>query len=446
MMVSLPVAEPRVSDSTPYVAYAYSYPHKSAYGPLEPRVPLAPVWQAEQRDALFLYFHVPFCEMRCGFCNLFARAGGETDFVDRYLDAIERQAAALAHATEGDRRIVRLAVGGGTPTYLSAHQLQRLFDIAERYFSASGDRIPASVETSPGTATAERLACLRDRAVERISIGVQSFLAADNRAIGRPQSLGEVHDALERARSFPTLNIDLIYGQREQTVACWLDSLRQALTYRPEELYLYPLYVRPGTGIGRRGDVRRSSSTHMRQLYREARDFLQDAGYQQVSMRFFRKQSLQAATGPFYCCQTDGMIGLGCGARSYTSELHYSSRFAVDPAEVQSILDGWVRQTHDDFRFAGWGCRLSEDDRRRRFLIQSLLTLPGLDIKDFAGLFSGTSATVIPELVPLIEDGFIEAVDGVYRLTPLGFEFSDAIGPALYSSDRRARLEEFAPC
>jgi oxygen-independent coproporphyrinogen III oxidase len=442
MILSLPVAAPRVSDSTPYVAYAYSYPHKSAYGRLDPPVPLAPAWQVERRDALFLYFHIPFCEMRCGFCNLFARAGGDTGYIDAYIDAIERQAEALAHATEGNRRIVRLAIGGGTPTFLSPPQLRRLFDIAEYYFSASCGCVPASVETSPKTATADRLACLLERGVNRISIGIQSFFDADNRSIGRPQLAREVHAALERARAFSTLNIDLIYGQPEQTIARWLDSLRRALNYQPEELYLYPLYVRPGTGIGRRRNVQRESSTHMRELYREGRDLLKAAGYEQISMRYFRKRTPSAATGPVYCCQTDGMVGLGCGARSYTSGVHYSSRFAVEPAEVEAILDDWIQQTRDDFCFAQWGCRLSDDDRRRRFLIQSLLTLPGLDASDFARLFN--SAGEIPELVPLIDAGFVESCDGIYRLTPLGFEFSDAIGPSLYSPEHVARLEGFA--
>ena len=180
----------------------------------------------------------------------------------------------------------------------------------------------------------------------------------------------------------------------------------------------------------------------MRELYKAGRDFLKDAGYEQVSMRYFRKRARSAAAGPVYCCQTDSMVGLGCGARSYASDLHYASRFAVEPAAVHSIRDEWIQQSRDDFRFAQWGCRLSDDDRRRRFLIQSLLTLPGLDASDFVGRFGGAAA--IPEMIPLVEEGFVEFVGGVYRLTQLGFEFSDAIGPSLYSPERLSRLESFA--
>src|SRR5260370_42689797 len=131
---------------SPYVSYAYSYPHKSAYGPLDPPVGLKPLWQAENCKALFLYVHIPFCEMRCGFCNLFARAGGDDNLVEAYLDALQRQAQILAEATAGNRAFARFAIGGGTPTYLTARQLERLFDLAERSFGVSPRRIPTSVE------------------------------------------------------------------------------------------------------------------------------------------------------------------------------------------------------------------------------------------------------------------------------------------------------------
>ncbi len=427
----------------PYVSYAYSYPHKSAYGPLDPPVPLGPLWQNEKRDALFVYFHIPFCEMRCGFCNLFARAGGDAELIDRYLGTVERQAHLLGELA-APCKAARLAIGGGTPTYLSAAQLQRLFNIAQRCFGAHPTQVPASIETSPKTATADRLECLKRNGVERVSIGVQSFFDEETHAIGRPQSVGEVHAALERLRDFPILNVDLIYGQPGQTVRSWLDSIEAALRYRPEETYLYPLYVRPGTGIVRRGGVSRSPAEMTRRLYREGRDALLAAGYEQVSMRYFRIARPAAPAAPVYCCQTDGMLGLGCGARSYTSRLHYSSRFAVEPTQIHRLIDSWISQSDDELSHASWGCRLSDDDRRRRFVIQSLLIQQGLSTADYAAHFGGTVTDDFPDLFSLIRRGLVKHSDGIYRLTALGLELSDSIGPSFYSAPNRARLQEFA--
>jgi oxygen-independent coproporphyrinogen-3 oxidase len=428
----------------PYVSYAYSYPHKSAYGPLDPPELLESLWQAECRDALFLYLHVPFCEMRCGFCNLFTRAGGDDALVEAYLDALERQAHVLADATRGDRTVARFAIGGGTPTFLTAPQIERLFHLAEHHFDVSPQSIPTSIEVSPKTATEDRLQVIRERGVERVSIGVQSFRDEEAHAIGRPQRASEVRAALGRLRAFPTLNIDLIYGQPGQTVKTWLESIRAALDYRPEELYLYPLYVRPGTGIGRHGTVKRGSDSLMRRLYCEGRDVLESAGYEQVSMRFFRLGQASSTSGPNYCCQKDGMLGLGCGARSYTKSVHYSSQFAVEADDVHAILEKWIGQSVADFKTATWGCRLTHDDRQRRYVIQSLLITTGLAECDFRAMYGTGVATRFPLLSKLTEAGLIQHSGGVWRLTALGLEFSDWIGPAFYSSTCRAALERFA--
>jgi oxygen-independent coproporphyrinogen III oxidase len=172
--------------SEPYSGYSYAYPHKTAYRSLDPPMALREVWAAEQRDALFLYLHVPFCEMRCGFCNLFTTINSPADFIELYLDALKGQALRVRRAL-GDARFARMAIGGGTPTQLSAAGLSRLFDLAREVFGVDPQRVPTSVETSPLTAEPEKLRLLRDRGVDRISIGVQSFNEAEVRAVGRSQ-------------------------------------------------------------------------------------------------------------------------------------------------------------------------------------------------------------------------------------------------------------------
>jgi len=450
--------------SGPYQHYVYAYPHKTAYRPLSPRRGLGEVWAGEDRSALFLYLHVPFCEMRCGFCNLFTRTGAPEELTGAYLDALERQAAGVADAL-GDAGFATAALGGGTPTYLTAAELARLCNIAARL--APLGAIPLGVETSPATATGDRLAVLRERGTTRISIGVQSFLDDEARAAGRPQRRAEVEAALGRIRraGFPTLNIDLIYGIAGQTPVTWLRSLDAALAWRPEELYLYPLYVRPLTGLGRRGldwDDQRLA------LYRLGRDHLLASGYEQVSMRMFRLQPGNGTVTPAaigsdggtgtgtdsrsgidsgnpgpgiagteYCCQTDGMVGLGCGARSYTSALHYSFEYAVGVRHIRAIIADYVREP--DFGAARVGFVLDDDERRRRHLIQSLLQVDGLDRAGYLGRFH-TDAAADFDLRGLADRGWLDESPAALRLTPEGLAHSDAIGPALFSSRVRALM------
>src|SRR5215469_14538278 len=224
--------------ATPYVSYTYAYPHKTAYRPFPEPLRLDALWAQEDRRALFLYMHVPFCEMRCGFCNLFTTVNPSASFTARYLDAIERQAHRVREAL-GNAAIARMALGGGTPTFLTTGELRRLFDIAEQLFNVVPGSVHTSVETSPLTAEPATLRLLRERGVDRISLGVQSFNEAEVHAAGRAQQHTAVVAALEaiQAADFPTLNIDLIYGLPGQTVASWLESVQAALCYEPEELY-----------------------------------------------------------------------------------------------------------------------------------------------------------------------------------------------------------------
>ncbi|GAB2845350.1 STM4012 family radical SAM protein [Actinocorallia aurea] len=420
---------------SPYQGYVYAYPHKSAYRPLDPAPALADVWAGEDTSALFLYLHIPFCEIRCGFCNLFTRTGAPEDLTSAYLSALERQADAAMDAL-GDVRFSQAAFGGGTPTYLTAAELERLCLLTRRLVTGDGTRgaigVPLGVETSPGTATPDRLAVLRDFGTTRVSIGVQSFVEAEARAAVRPQRTAEVVRALDAIRDagFPTLNVDLIYGIEGQTERTWIDSIDRALEWKPEELYLYPLYVRPLTGLGRlAGDW----DDQRLGLYRAGRDHLLALGYEQVSMRMFRLPTgADGSRYTEYTCQEDGMVGLGCGARSYTSRLHYSFEYAVGAAEVRAIIDEYVRT--EDFGRARVGFRLEDAERRRRHLLQSLLQAEGLDIAAYARRF-GTDPGDDADLAPFAERGWLERTGERILLTPEGLAHSDAIGPALFSPE-----------
>src|SRR5258708_11258010 len=118
-------------DGSPYQGYAYAYPHKTAYRPFATPSALSELWEAERRDALFLYIHVPFCEMRCAFCNLFTEARPAAGLTTDYLAALAQHAEQV-QAALGTAAFARFAVGGGTPTMLDEQGLTNLFDQAAR--------------------------------------------------------------------------------------------------------------------------------------------------------------------------------------------------------------------------------------------------------------------------------------------------------------------------
>ena len=433
---------------SPYQAYTYSYPHKTAYRIFDSSIPLSDVWATENRNALFLYLHVPFCEHRCGFCNLFTQANPEQGLTERYVRQIHAEAQQVRESLGREARFAQLAIGGGTPTFLNCDELSRLLNICLE-MGADGNQVPVSIEVSPATVDAEKLAMLSDFGADRISIGIQSFNEAEAHRLGRPQRTEDVINALDliRAQSFPVLNIDLIYGGEGQSVGQWIHCVREALRWNPEELYLYPLYVRPLTGLGRQD---RTWDDQRLEAYREARDLLVREGYEQTSMRMFRRplalrqpKASEESSTPAYTCQSDGMVGLGCGARSYTRSLHYSTEFAVGRQGVRSILLDYINRDPSSFAAARNGFLLSPDDQQRRFAILMLLQVGGLYRREYAQRFGRDVLEDLPELSVLPDHDFAVITTEKIVLTQQGIERSDALGPWLYSDSVRSLMQDF---
>jgi oxygen-independent coproporphyrinogen III oxidase len=430
-----------ILEQSPYQSYTYAYPHKTAYRSLEPAVSLQDVWAVEARDALFLYFHIPFCEMRCGFCNLFTTVNAPQSLERAYLQTLERQALRVREAL-GDAKFARFAIGGGTPTYLEPGDLERLFVIAQNIYGIDLASTPSSVETSPATASADRLEILKNYGVDRVSIGVQSFIESEVHSVGRTQQNAQVFQAFKTIRNaeIPILNIDLIYGLAFQTPASWLQSLQTALEWQPEEIFLYPLYVRPKTGLG---NSKRSWDDARLELYRLGRDFLAANGYEQVSMRMFRRSTAPQNSSINYDCQNDGMVGLGCGARSYSQSLHYSSEYAVGQTGVREILHDFVQRPDSSFDFASHGFKLDRLEQQRRFTIQSLLQVSGLDLNFYRARFQTDVFQDLAQLLELMPLGLATRNEHHLKLSALGLERSDAIGPWLYSSHAQQLMQGY---
>ena len=419
----------RMLEESYFHSYAYSYPHKMAYRELPETVALKEAWKDENKQALFLYLHIPFCEMRCGFCNLFTMTLPEQSLVTAYLDQLEREAKLSFEALNAPQ-FARIAVGGGTPSFLNEEELGRFFGILSEYLKVS--KVPSSFEISPATISKEKLQILKAQGVSRISMGIQSVIEEETKNLGRPQKNHEVENAIQliKESGIDIMNLDLIYGAKGQSVESWRKSVRYVIESKAEEVFLYPLYVRPLTGLGKR---KREEEDFRLELYRQGRDLLLENGYEQVSMRMFRKYPEGISQGPLYRCQEDGMLGLGAGARSYTTGLHYSSEYAVGRNGIKEIINNYVNLSSTDLLGVNYGIYLNEDEQKRRYIIKSILHEEGLDQKRFASLYNSAPLNYLPQLNELYDLKMLEENNGLLTLNQSGMEASDTIGPWLYS-------------
>jgi oxygen-independent coproporphyrinogen-3 oxidase len=440
---SVPVAEKRLRVAvarTPYQQYVYGYPHKTAYRSFFKPLSLQNLWAGESLESRFLYVHVPFCEMRCGFCNLFTVANPLEDVVERFLAQLECEAEVTSSVVPKGP-YVGAALGGGTPTFLAARQLVRVVEMMTTVMGASLGRIPFSVELSPDTVSAERLNAVS--VASRLSLGVQSFLERETATLKRPQASGTVTAALDliRERTRAALNVDLIYGIEGQDEHTLIRSLQMALMWRPEELYLYPLYVRPLTFLGKHP---KAWDDHRQTLYRTGRDWLVSHGYLQRSMRVFQRRDAVVPEVPEFSAETGSTLGLGVGARSYTRRVHYAHDWAVQPRAVRSIIDAYLSRPAASFLDATSGYELDLEEEQRRFVVLTLFA-NGVDEGAFQRRFGAPLLDALPWLSCLVTADLAQSREGVFQLTARGLELSDAIGPWLFSETVNEKMRKWVP-
>lgn len=414
-----------------YVSYMYSYPHKTAYRTLTPPVSLSPYLERLEGREASLYFHIPFCAHKCGYCNLFSQQCCDAERISLYLHTMRRQAEQLSVAAQG-LKFTSFAVGGGTPLILDEGQLEELFCLAE-LFGVHPSRVFTSVETSPEYTQKSVLRQLRARGVERLSMGVQSFNETELKKLKRRPGLGTVVGALENIveAGFPQFNLDLIYGIEGQTVESFMRSLNTALTYRPNELFIYPLYVRPGTRINVR-----STDDIGYAIYKSARELLVGQGFVQTSMRrFVRRETTETE----FSCGDEVMLSCGAGGRSYLGNLHYATPYAVRQQAIADEIDHYIRTT--DFMTAANGFLLSTEEMQIRFIIKNLMYHRGVDLVEYEKRFGEKpDRNLFREFT---DRGWIEETGRIVRLTEEGMAYSDYIGQAFISPVVRKLMSEY---
>ncbi|WP_299674318.1 STM4012 family radical SAM protein [uncultured Dokdonia sp.] len=420
-----------------YQGYTYSYPHKSAYRAIE-KTSLATIWAKEQMKRLFFYVHIPFCEMRCGFCNLFTMANPK-EGVRHYIEALKREMDTYKGLFP-EARFTNFAIGGGTPTFLEIDEFQLLLE----YISAMGVDMATyygSIETSPKTLTKEKIVLIENAGITRVSMGIQSWIETETKSLGRPQSISKAETIVSQLASsaIPEFNLDLIYGAKDQDKKSFLYSIEKTLAYQPTEVFLYPLYVRQLTGLGKKN---RDTEDHRHELYLLGRDILLTAGYEQMSMRCFRKKNSPISTiTDAYNSLTDGMIGIGAGARSYTKELHYSTDYAVDRKVIKNIISNYSHT--DDFNTISYGIALNDWEQKTRFVIKSVTDGGKLSHQLYQTLFGTDVFQEFEILQVLLDKEWLEKEQENYTLSLKGMCYEDIIGPALYSDDVKSLMKNY---
>ncbi|WP_029084958.1 coproporphyrinogen-III oxidase family protein [Bradyrhizobium sp. th.b2] len=427
--------------------YVYGYPSKRAYRAFPQPLHITDVVeQASRSKHINIYIHIPFCRYRCTYCTLFLTTRQSPATRESY---VARLAEHIARYGEyfGDREVVSIYFGGGTPTLLTQHQFRELFAALEAAFPKRSRKCEITIESAPDTFDNNLLDCLKAFGVNRMSMGIQTMVPSELAHAGRPYSVETAEAGMKAlTERFSHVNLDLIYGLRGQTRDSWFFSLGRALDYESQTLSLYPVVVRPMTNI-------MTSKAHAPELFFSDADkyevydqnvaLMASKGYRQESFTCFTK----IAGGRAYRQENSDfegtpLLGLGAGARSYFGQYHYGSDYAVDSRAASSIINAFSAHSFDPEAIASHGITLTPNDLARRYVLLGL-TLSALSRRSYASVFGRELTADFSEELKALEClQLVDLADGdTYRLTHAGFKYSSIVAIAFYS-DTIVALEE----
>ena len=209
-------------------------------------MPSMPVF--ELPPPLALYIHIPWCVKKCPYCDFNSYEAGNGEIAETaYIDALVRDLEFELPRIWG-RRIISVFIGGGTPSLLSALGIKRLVGVLNSHLNIPSG-IEITLEVNPGTAEADRFSAYRDSAINRLSIGIQSFDNNKLKTLGRIHTAGEGRRAVDMAHEagFDNINIDLMYGLPGQSTTGAQVDLQTAAACGATHISRYQLTLEPNT-------------------------------------------------------------------------------------------------------------------------------------------------------------------------------------------------------
>nr|WP_221197136.1 radical SAM family heme chaperone HemW [Simiduia aestuariiviva] len=373
---------------------------------------------------LSLYIHIPWCVRKCPYCDFNSHKAGhslpEQDYVRAVLADMDDERAAI-----GNRPLVSIFFGGGTPSLFSADAIGALIEGAERRFGFAED-IEITLEANPGTAEQQHFKGYRAAGVNRLSLGVQSFNAKQLHHLGRIHSGQEALNAVDMARraGIDNFNLDLMHGLPDQRPEDACADLEQALALAPNHLSWYQLTIEPNTEFFRRPPTLPVEDA-LADIQDQGAALLAAAGLQQYEISAYAKPG-KAARHNLNYWQFGDYVGVGAGAHGKISRregddwhIERRSKTRLPEHYLNRLAPGERITGH--FRFAAHSDRLAPAELPLEFMMNALRLTDGVPESLLAARTGLSLSALEPALGRLREQGLVEA----HRLqaTALGSRF-----------------------
>jgi oxygen-independent coproporphyrinogen-3 oxidase len=434
-----------------YTSYPTADRFVEAFGPVEYGQALEQRAQGATvggTPPLSLYVHIPFCESVCYYCACNKVITKHHGRAEEYLQALEAEIGLHVAVLGKGKAVSQLHFGGGSPTFLSDAEIERLMaSLRSAFRIAPGAEL--SIEVDPRTVTTERLANLARMGFNRLSFGVQDFDAEVQKAVHRVQSYESVHELVVSARAlgFESLNVDLIYGLPKQTPASFARTVALVGELRPDRIALYayahlPQRFKPQRRID--PEQLPPPGDRVQMLGGAIQGFL-GFGYTYIGMDHFalpgdtlaaaKRQGRLHRNFQGYSTQPDcDLIGLGVSAIGRMGAT-YSQNAKTLPEYYDAVRQGHFPVVR--------GLALSRDDLVRRAVIMALMCQGRVEFEsiELAHLVTMREyfATELESLKPLVDMGLVELEPDAIQVTPRGWYFVRGVAMVF---DRHLRADK----
>jgi len=332
---------------------------------------------------LSLYVHIPWCIRKCPYCDFNSHEKNASFDEENYLRALLLDLK-NEHRHSRQRTLQSIFFGGGTPSLFSADTIARLIDEASNLFRF--DDIEITLEANPGTFEQEKFSAFRNAGVNRLSIGIQSFNESHLKRLGRIHDRDQALNAIATAQraGFENINLDLMFGLPQQSVAQALEDIKTACEFEVQHISHYQLTIEENTYFHKHTPTLPDSDL-LWEMQTGCQTLLAEHGYQQYEISAYAKEGKRSRHNLNYW-QFGDYIGIGAGAHGKLTERPDNT----ETGDELKIIRRWKHrqpQQYIDKTLNGDAVsgqqQLAKSDIVFEFLLNALRLKAGCDIQKF---------------------------------------------------------------
>ncbi len=383
-----------------------------------------------RRKQIGLYIHIPFCKQKCSYCD-FCSYAEKQNLISKYIKCLLQEIKEVGINNRADFEngkddlfsIKTIYIGGGTPSLIESKYIVQIMEEIKSNFELD-ENAEITIEVNPGTVTLEKLEDYNKAGINRLSIGLQSTHEHLLKEIGRIHTYLDFLDTYRFAREagFENINVDLMIGLPNQTLAEVQDSIEEIVSMEPEHISVYSLILEESTPLFKKVEegLELPDEELERKMYWTVKQTLEANGYNHYEISNFAKQGYESKHN-LDCWSQKEYIGFGVAAHSYTNGIRYSN---IENLE-QYIKNYEEDKTEENLIFHE---KQDMEAMQKEYMLLGLRKIDGVSIQEFKIKFVANPVFLYHDkLEKLVNEDLIEIDGDQIKLTNKGLDLANIV-------------------